>query len=55
MKAPLNEISNGVVSASSSSLSASSSSSAGASSFRGMPFRRLSGCYECRMVVDPVL
>ncbi|XP_061357993.1 uncharacterized protein LOC133302254 [Gastrolobium bilobum] len=53
MKAPLNEL-NGVVSASSSSLSASSSSSAGGS-FRGMPFRRLSGCYECRMVVDPVL
>ncbi|MCL7039260.1 hypothetical protein MKW94_029003 [Papaver nudicaule] len=22
-------------------------------SFRGMQFRRLSGCYECRMVVDP--
>lgn len=53
MKAPLNEL-NGAVSASSSSLSASSSSSAGGS-FRGMPFRRLSGCYECRMVVDPVL
>ncbi|XP_015934692.1 uncharacterized protein LOC107460803 [Arachis duranensis] len=57
MKAPLNELTNnnGVVSASSSSLSASSTSSAGGSSFRGMPFRRLSGCYECRMVVDPVL
>lgn len=53
MKAPLNEL-NGAVSASSSSLSASSISSAGGS-FRGMPFRRLSGCYECRMVVDPVL
>lgn len=51
MKAPLTEI-NGTVSASSSSLSASSTSSG---SFRGMPFRRLSGCYECRMVVDPVL
>ncbi|KAL7118021.1 hypothetical protein ACP275_03G109600 [Erythranthe tilingii] len=24
-------------------------------SFRNMPFRKLSGCYECRMVVDPVL
>ncbi|CAA0827870.1 C2H2-like zinc finger protein [Striga hermonthica] len=23
--------------------------------FRGMPFRKLSGCYECRFVVDPVL
>ncbi|KAL3026461.1 hypothetical protein AAZX31_04G232800 [Glycine max] len=53
MKAPLNEL-NGTVSASSSSLSASSTSSGGGS-FRGMPFRRLSGCYECRMVVDPVL
>lgn len=56
-KGPLNEL-NGAVSASSSSLSASaasSSSSAGGGSFRGMPFRRLSGCYECRMVVDPVL
>ncbi|OIV96681.1 hypothetical protein TanjilG_09223 [Lupinus angustifolius] len=56
MKGPLNEI-NGVVSASSSSLSeaSSGSSAAATSSFRGMPFRRLSGCYECRMVVDPVL
>lgn len=25
------------------------------SSNKGMPFRKLSGCYECRMVVDPVL
>ncbi|KAH6832848.1 C2H2-like zinc finger protein [Perilla frutescens var. hirtella] len=25
------------------------------SSLRSMPFRKLSGCYECRMVVDPVL
>lgn len=24
-------------------------------SIKGIPFRRLSGCYECRMVVDPVL
>ncbi|KAL6317606.1 hypothetical protein AAG906_030359 [Vitis piasezkii] len=55
MKAPLSEL-NGVVSSTSSSLSisASSNSSVGGS-FRGMPFRRLSGCYECRMVVDPVL
>ncbi|KAJ7965614.1 C2H2-like zinc finger protein [Quillaja saponaria] len=53
MKAPLHEL-NGVVSASSSSMSASSNSSVGGS-FRGMPFRRFSGCYECRMVVDPVL
>ena len=55
MKAPLSEL-NGVVYSTSSSLSisASSNSSVGGS-FRGMPFRRLSGCYECRMVVDPVL
>lgn len=54
MKAPLAEI-NGPVSASSSSLSAASSNSSGGGSFRAIPFRRLSGCYECRMVVDPVL
>lgn len=52
-KAPLHEL-NGVVSATNSSLSASSASS-NTGSFRGMPFRRLSGCYECRMVVDPIL
>ncbi|XP_044510515.1 uncharacterized protein LOC123229025 [Mangifera indica] len=56
MKAPLQEL-NGVVSSTNSSLSVSSnnSSSFNSGSFRGMPFRRLSGCYECRMVVDPVL
>lgn len=55
MKAPLNEL-NGVVSSINSSFSASSNSSiSNAGSFRGMPFRRFSGCYECRMVVDPVL
>ena len=32
-----------------------SSSNASSSAVKGMPFRRLSGCYECRMVVDPVL
>ncbi|GAV76215.1 hypothetical protein CFOL_v3_19690 [Cephalotus follicularis] len=53
MKAPLHEL-NGVVSATNSSLSISSSHSIGGS-FSGMPFRRFSGCYECRMVVDPVL
>ncbi|XP_019180281.1 PREDICTED: uncharacterized protein LOC109175477 [Ipomoea nil] len=37
----------------SSSSPASPSSIVG--SLRGMPFRKLSGCYECRMVVDPVL
>ncbi|KAG9444021.1 hypothetical protein H6P81_015361 [Aristolochia fimbriata] len=45
MKTPLNEI-NGVVSSSSSSAALGWSS-------RGMPLRRFSGCYECRMVVDP--
>ncbi|KAJ0024552.1 hypothetical protein Pint_08231 [Pistacia integerrima] len=56
MKAPLQEL-NGVVSSTNSSLSVSSnnSSSFNGGSFRGMPFRRFSGCYECRMVVDPVL
>ncbi|XP_062023049.1 uncharacterized protein LOC133739316 [Rosa rugosa] len=54
MKAPLHEL-NGVVSTSSSSLSASSNISSAGGSFRAMPFRRFSGCYECRMVVDPVL
>ncbi|KAL5722102.1 hypothetical protein ACHQM5_005664 [Ranunculus cassubicifolius] len=57
MKAPLNER-NGVVSSSSSSglstMSISSRSSVGGS-FRGMQFRRFSGCYECRMVIDPSL
>lgn len=58
MKTPLYELNgaNGVISSTNSSLSVSSNSSiAGGGSFRGMPFRRLSGCYECRMVVDPVL
>ncbi|KAL4311382.1 hypothetical protein GQ457_01G012010 [Hibiscus cannabinus] len=59
MKAPLHEL-NGVVSSTNSSLSFSSpsapaSASSVGGSFRGMPFRRFSGCYECRMVVDPVL
>lgn len=55
IKAPLNEI-NGVPSSTNSSLCVSSNSSINnGGSFRGMPFRRLSGCYECRMVVDPVL
>ncbi|CAM8883416.1 unnamed protein product [Rhodiola kirilowii] len=25
------------------------------SGFKGMPFRRFTGCYECRLVVDPVV
>ncbi|KAG9156349.1 hypothetical protein Leryth_009213 [Lithospermum erythrorhizon] len=50
-----------VVSASSSSTMSFSSSSNKYSttiisgSFKAMPFRKLSGCYECRMVIDPVL
>ncbi|XP_057489862.1 uncharacterized protein LOC130775837 [Actinidia eriantha] len=55
MKAPLNELSGAIVSSSSSSMSFSFDFSSSAGSFRGMPFRRFSGCYECRMVVDPVL
>lgn len=51
MKAPQNQI-NGIGSLSSSS---SNNSSISGGSFRGMPFRKLSGCYECRTVVDPVL
>ncbi|KAJ6405266.1 hypothetical protein OIU84_013270 [Salix udensis] len=55
MKAPLLEL-NGVVSSTNSPLSASSNFSiSNASSFRGMSFGRFSGCYECGMVVDPVL
>ncbi|CAK9139850.1 unnamed protein product [Ilex paraguariensis] len=50
MKAPLNELNGASVSTSSSSLSLSSNSPSASGSFRGMPFRRLSGCYECRMV-----
>ncbi|ONK58194.1 uncharacterized protein A4U43_C09F9340 [Asparagus officinalis] len=34
--------------------SSSSSSSSLGGSFKGMHLRRLSGCYECNMVVDPV-
>ncbi|KAF8377030.1 hypothetical protein HHK36_030402 [Tetracentron sinense] len=52
MKAP-HQVINGIVSSSSSS-SLSSSSSVGGS-LKGMHLKRLSGCYECRMVVDPVL
>lgn len=62
----LSDLNNGAhhaVSNSSLSLSSSSSSSfftvpaspSISGSFRSMPFRKLSGCYECRMVVDPVL
>ncbi|XWS23795.1 hypothetical protein CRYUN_Cryun28dG0046100 [Craigia yunnanensis] len=55
MKAPLHEL-NGVFSSTNSSLSVSSASASSVGgSFRGMPFRRFSGCYECRMVINPVL
>lgn len=56
MKAPLHDQLNGggggVVSSTNSS---ASSAAGGGGSFRGMPFRRFSSCYECRMVIDPVL
>ncbi|KAL3736661.1 hypothetical protein ACJRO7_025579 [Eucalyptus globulus] len=55
MKVPLQELNGVVPSATSSSLSVSSNGSSFGGSLRGMPFRRFSGCYECRMVVDPVL
>lgn len=42
-------------SSSSSFFTAPSASPSVSGSFRSMPFRKLSGCYECRMVVDPVL
>ncbi|KAL6007637.1 hypothetical protein ACLOJK_033136 [Asimina triloba] len=48
LKTPLNEV-NGAFSSSNST----GSSSVGGS-FRGMHLRRLSGCYECHMVVDPI-
>ncbi|KAK6938458.1 hypothetical protein RJ641_031966 [Dillenia turbinata] len=60
MKVPLQEINGVVVSSNSSSSnslnfsSASNNNSSVGGSFRGN-FRRFSGCYECRMVVDPVL
>ncbi|OIT05886.1 PREDICTED: uncharacterized protein LOC109206725 [Nicotiana attenuata] len=51
-------LNNSFSSASSSSFSLHSTSapstSPATSSLRGMPFRKLSGCYECRMVVDPI-
>ncbi|XP_010272869.1 PREDICTED: uncharacterized protein LOC104608536 [Nelumbo nucifera] len=57
LKVPLNEINGAVPTPSSSSSSSSSLLSSGSSvggSFRSMPLRRLSGCYECRAVVDPI-
>lgn len=62
MKVTLNELNNGNGSAlvtSSSSLAAAAAAASTSplitGSFKAMPFRKLSGCYECRMVVDPVL
>ncbi|CAI9778112.1 unnamed protein product [Fraxinus pennsylvanica] len=51
----LSELNGTGFSSSSSSLSVSCASPSISGSFRGMPFRKLSGCYECRMVVDPIL
>ncbi|KAE9456776.1 hypothetical protein C3L33_11323, partial [Rhododendron williamsianum] len=55
MRVPLiGEQSNGAIVSSSSNPAPAAAAAAG--SFRsGMPFRRFSGCYECSMVVDPVL
>ncbi|MBA0865740.1 hypothetical protein Goshw_015016 [Gossypium schwendimanii] len=60
MKAPLRELNGVAVSSTNSSSLLSVSSAAPASSsaggsFGGMPFRRFSGCYECKLVVDPLL
>ncbi|XP_027091547.1 uncharacterized protein [Coffea arabica] len=59
IKVTLNDLNGAVVSASSSSSSMSAASTTNSplitGSFRGMPFRKFSSCYECRMVVDPVL
>ncbi|PKA64775.1 hypothetical protein AXF42_Ash016806 [Apostasia shenzhenica] len=49
MKAPLTEI-NGAFPA----INSSSSFSSASGSFRGMHLRRLSGCYECHMVINPI-
>ncbi|KAG8378312.1 hypothetical protein BUALT_Bualt08G0124300 [Buddleja alternifolia] len=57
----LSDLNNGAAITNSSSSSSSSfftvpsASPSISGSFRNMPFRKLSGCYECRMVVDPVL
>ncbi|CAL9174969.1 uncharacterized protein LOC135611976 [Musa acuminata AAA Group] len=59
-KMPLTEINNAVstslasVAVSPASVGVSSSSSPLGGSFRGMNLGRLSGCYECHMVVDPI-
>ncbi|KAL6651667.1 hypothetical protein ACP70R_010592 [Stipagrostis hirtigluma subsp. patula] len=51
VKKPLSEAASRLQGGGGSSLSSSSSSTGGGSSFR---LRRLSGCYECHMVVDPI-
>jgi hypothetical protein len=56
-KKPLNEMVNGEHvpgSFSTASCASSNSYSSIGGSFKGMQFRRLSGCYECHSVVDPV-
>ncbi|GMI82898.1 hypothetical protein like AT1G75710 [Hibiscus trionum] len=58
MKAPLRELNGVPASSTNSSLFLSSAAPPASSvggSFGGMPFRRFSGCYECKMVVDPLL
>ncbi|KAL4281828.1 hypothetical protein GQ457_03G032760 [Hibiscus cannabinus] len=58
MKAPLRELNGLQVSSTNSSLfsvSPAAPASSVGGSFGGMPFRRFSGCYECKMVVDPLL
>ncbi|KAH0470679.1 hypothetical protein IEQ34_000402 [Dendrobium chrysotoxum] len=54
MKAPLCEINRVTSSSSSSSLGATPSFSSLGGSLRGMHLRRLSGCYECHMAIDPI-
>ncbi|XP_010544461.1 PREDICTED: uncharacterized protein LOC104817077 [Tarenaya hassleriana] len=56
MKAPLRELNvNGGSSLALDPSSLKESSGGSGASFRGKPLRRFYGCYECRMVVDPVL
>ncbi|XP_062227242.1 uncharacterized protein LOC133925327 [Phragmites australis] len=50
VKKPLSEVNVAV----SSKLQGGSGSSSVGGSFRGMQLRRLTGCYECHMVVDPI-
>ncbi|XP_062184021.1 uncharacterized protein LOC133887979 [Phragmites australis] len=55
VKKPLSEVNAKLRQGGTGSSLSSSSSSTGGGSFRaGMQLRRLSGCYECHMVVDPI-